>query len=135
MNIQLDEKFYRHRMVSLAPDQLIIRMSELEAMLNRILENARSNHVEDMFEAGIDQQIVQALKDCGHDLWSWDFDGENVERWSYDYTSDQSRSLVLDVHRRWKVRCDWVERIPGSEGRRFIMGVCDPDFDEDPWSR
>lgn len=134
MNIELDEKFSRHHMVALAPDDLRSRISALHDTLNRILEYARDRYDEDVFQAGMDRKVVQALKRRGHDLWSWGFDGENVERWSYDYTREEARSLVLDIHRQWKIRCDWIERAPDSGERCFVLGVCDLNFDRDEWS-
>ncbi|GEM_PF-6051171 len=134
VTIDLDEKFHRHCMGVLGVDDLKSRVSELENALNRILNDARGDKDEDVFSTGIDQQLVDALKRSGHALWSWGYDGENVERWSYDYTTNEMRSLVLDIHRYWKVRCDWTERDPRSGQRNYIIGVCDQGFDQDQWS-
>ena len=134
MTIELDEKFHRHCMVALEGEDLKTRVSELENALNRILNDARGTQEEDLFRTGMDRQLVDVLKRSGHTLWSWDYDGGNVERWSYDYTTEETRSLVLDIHRHWKVRCDWVERDLRSGESNFIIGVCDPGFDQDQWS-
>ena len=134
VTIDLEEKFLRHCMVALGGEDLKSRVSELENALNRILDNARGDEDEDVFSTGMDRQLVDALNRSGHALWSWGHDGENVERWSYDYTTNEMRSLVLDIHRCWKVRCDWIERDPRSGHRSYITGVCDPGFDQDKWS-
>jgi hypothetical protein len=131
VNIERDEKFSRHHMVELAPDDLRSRVTGLDDTLNRILDYARDRYDEDVFQAGMDRKIVQALQRRGHDLWGSDFDGGNIERWSYDYTSEEARSLVLDIHRHWKVRCDWIEMAPDSGERCFILGVCDLKCDRD----
>lgn len=44
MNIELDEKFSRHHMVELAPDDLRSRVTGLDDTLNRILDYARDRY-------------------------------------------------------------------------------------------
>jgi hypothetical protein len=68
------------------------------------LAHARS-HCE-FFEAA--DAIAQELKDAGHDLWSWGYDGTAVEQWGGDYTRpDRAGHLLLEFEWPGVARLTW----------------------------
>ena len=79
------------------------RAAELAEELAQRLERASDFHSEI-------EQIVQKLRELGHELWSWD-ESDDFEIWGPDY---QNRSelvgLLIDFRRPADVEIEWLDR-------------------------
>ena len=109
----LDERFERSALEGVELDELGPHLSMMEGVLNRLMrEQKRQRNDEDdeageAFTAGV--LLIDKLRLLGHDLWSWDYDGESVEEWGGDYMAPKSMGrLIVCVHREWRVRVDWL---------------------------
>ena len=50
-------------------------------------------------------QIVKELKRAGHDLWSWDYDGERRQLWGWDYGKSPKKAGRLQIQFDFKGSC------------------------------
>jgi len=121
-HLKLEEKFKYAHMASLDITALKQRVIELEGVLKRFLELRQKDEPQDCFKAGADQIIIRSLQQRGHELFSWGYDGGNVESWSADYIKQETDSfLYLKIYRGWHVSCDWVERDKISGHNEFLF--------------
>ncbi len=99
----MNNLFSRTTLENLTDIERKSRFSELEEILNRGLESITQH---ELFQKKIDY-VIDELKRIGHDLWSWDYDGENYV-WGGDYTNkENSGKLILEFISPNKVRVMW----------------------------
>ena len=60
------------------------RAARLQQLQVEIASRMRAANSPEAF-FGASRGVVDELKALGHDLWSWDSDGEDVETWGGDY--------------------------------------------------
>ena len=49
--------------------------------------------------------IVKELKRAGHDLWSWDYDGERRRLWGWDYNKPPAKAGRLQIQFDFEGTC------------------------------
>ena len=56
------------------------------------------------------EQLISILKSYGHDLWSWDYDGEGIEEWGGNYMKPESAGkLYIKFTFQGEVLVNWEE--------------------------
>lgn len=106
---ELEPKFSFDEMRALSPQNRATRTQELKQILNNYFARVSSQAEGNIFETGYDKSVIQALRDTGHDLWSWGYDGGS-EVWGADYMKQTTNwFLKVEVFSDWTVNCEWVE--------------------------
>ena len=88
----------------------VARLHELEVVIARRVSAAKTP------EAFLREcrLIVDELRALGHDLWSWDSDGEN-ETWGGDYMHPETAGRLLVMFEfRGSTRLAWWNGLSGS---------------------
>ena len=110
----MDVTFSPDAIARLAGAARTIRLREMQAALADRLSAGAS--IGEFFEHG--RQLIEELRTLGHDLWSFDSDGEEFETWCSDWTRVDGGGL-LSVTFRYphEVEVAWREptRASGTE--------------------
>ncbi len=100
MEINSDQ-FNSDILSKLHPSELDSRLVQLEFLINERLPNTMSI---DDFRVEM-YKVIDELKDIGHDIWSWDYDGIAGGTWGGDYTKPEKMvKLIIEFH--WKDRSE-----------------------------
>jgi len=101
-----EEKFCRTTLESLGEEARNKRLQELQDILTSRFSEI-SEHLE--FFKEIDPTIAE-LKEIGHDLWSWDYDGEKTEVYGGDYMRPETAGkLVIEFTFPKVIKVKWED--------------------------
>lgn len=129
---KLETLFLRPALETLPIDEMKCELSKLDLELCAFLQKYKMTQPQptSVFQTDVQKHIIEALRSAGHDLWSWNFDGSHVETWGHNYLNfPENGFLLIDIHRDWKARSDWVL----SPGRTIFERKNMHDF-EDKWT-
>jgi len=99
----MDEELYgRTVLEELDEEARIERLHELEKMLlQRLAKKDSDSFFDDT------NKIIESLRSIGHDLWSWDYDGE-TELWGGNYQKPElCGKLIIKFNPSFKVKVEW----------------------------
>jgi hypothetical protein len=98
------ELFSREVIDALPEVHRTARLRELQSEVCQRVNTATS--VEAFYRES--RRVVDELKTLGHDLWSWDSDGENVETWGGDYMRPAvAGRLIINFEFGEGARVEW----------------------------
>ena len=101
----MDESLFSRRVLeALQPAEREERLRQLSVELSKRLEGIRDGA--EFFTAT--REVVEQLKAIGHDLCSFDSDGETFDAWGGDYAHpDRAGKLTLTFTLGQGVRAEW----------------------------
>ena len=99
-----EERFGRAALESLVGSDRLHRLVELSGVLTQEIESADTHDA--FFRRS--PELIESLKSIGHDLWSWDYDGDSYEMWGGDYSNPNSAGkLLVEFFFPGRVRASW----------------------------
>ena len=98
------ERFGRTALEELSGAARLRRLAELSEILTREIASAESHSA--FF--GHSPSVIESLRAIGHDLWSWEYDGDSFELWGGDYSNpSEAGKLQIEFLFPGKVRASW----------------------------
>jgi hypothetical protein len=97
------ERFSPTALIGLSDVDRRERLRSLEAELRAAIPPRATR--EQFFS--FSKQSIDRLRALGHDLWSFDSDGEDFETWCGDYSREGHRPLTITFRYPGRVQVDW----------------------------
>jgi hypothetical protein len=101
----MDAVFVPAAIASLGAEARAERLRSLEATLAGLLPKESSRR--EFFERS--HGLVEELRALGHDLWSFDSDGDDFETWCGDWTRTGSGPMTVTFRYPRRVEVSWRE--------------------------